>query len=214
MKIEKIQNNTKYKLLKLNLIQSKIFKTPHLTNKISVDDIEIRLKKALKLIFFYHVNNKKILFVGNPLNINKEISKLLKKTKHIFLPSDAWIFGVITNIFYSSSSYFLEKETKKVNILYQKISKIKKKSDLVVIINENTELQAFKESYTARLPIITLNSNLNPFEDKSSYKIPGNFIRSKSKTKNNFFYLILLTTLKKAQKIKKKNSNKLKSKIV
>jgi ribosomal protein S2 len=215
MKIKKIQRNKRYKLLKFNLIHSKIIKKNHLKIKISADDIETRLKKALKLIFFYHVSNKKILFVGNPLNINKEISKLLNKTKHIFIPNDAWTFGMITNVIdFSFPSYFFKKEKKNLNILCHKIAKIKKKSDLVVIIDENNEVQALKESYSTRLPVITLNSNLNPFEDKPSYKIPGNFICSKSKTKNNFFYLILLTTLKKAQKIKKKNSNKLKSKIV
>jgi hypothetical protein len=207
MKIKKVGYKDKYKLLKFNLVSSKIIKKSHVdmveNEKSTIDEVESRLRKALRLIYLYHINSKKILFVGNPLSINNEITKLLKKTKHIFIPKSAWISGLITNQ-KSSFNLFFKKESKINNTLYQKLLLLKKKSDLVVIMDEKTESQSLDESYNERLPIITLNSDLNPFNFKSSYKIPGNFICAKNKLENNFFYLILLAALKKAEVFKKR----------
>jgi ribosomal protein S2 len=97
MKIKKIEHNN-YKLLKLKLIKSKILKKDHLIKNLTIESIESRFKKALKIIYSYHINDKKILFVGNSININKEIVKLLRNTRHIFIPKSAWIAGIITNI--------------------------------------------------------------------------------------------------------------------
>jgi hypothetical protein len=200
MKIEKLQYNN-YKLLRFNLIKSKILKRPHYQKNIKLDDIEMRLKKALYLIYLYHINNKRILFVGNPLNINKEITKLLRNTKHIFIPKSAWIAGVITNKNSSFKSIFKKEDN--INKLSQIILKLKNKSNLVVIMDKRLDEKALEESYSYRLPVILLNSDLNPFDQKSSYKIPGNFTFSKNKLKNNFFYSLLLSTLKKSNTIKK-----------
>lgn len=201
MKIKKIQINS-YKLLKLKLIKSKIFKKDHLIKNLIIEDIESRLKKALKIIYLYHINNKKIIFVGNPLNINKEIIKLLKNTNHIFIPKSAWIAGIITN---SNPSFkFLLKKSINLNKISQRVLQLKKKSDLVVIMDKKLDLIALEEGYSSKLPIITLNSDLNPFDHKSSYKVPGNFILPKNKFKNNFFYSILTSTLKKSNFQKKR----------
>ena len=185
MKIKKNIENKKYKLLKFNLITIKIIKKIHIKKNLLINDVEARLKKALKLIYIYHINNKKIIFIGNPLNINKKLIKLLRTTKHMFVPKSTWISGLITN----------KKSIKKVLKL--------KKIDLVVIIDKKNEIIALEESYSFKLPIITLNCDLNPFDSKSSYKIPGNLVRLKDKLRNNFFYLLLLSTLRKAEKIKK-----------
>jgi hypothetical protein len=71
-------------------------------------------------------------------------------------------------------------------------------------MDQNLDLIALEESYSSKLPTITLNSDLNPLNTKSSYKVPGNFVFSKNKLKNNFFYSILLSTLKKSSIQKKK----------
>jgi hypothetical protein len=201
MKIEKIKS-THYKLLKFNLIKSKILKKNHFLKNIKLDDIETRLKKALYLIYLYHINNKIILFVGNPLNINKEINNLLKSTKHIFIPKSAWIAGVITNQNSSFKSIF--KHNVNINKMSQILLKLKNKSNLVIIMDKDLDKKASEESYSSRLPVISLNSDLNPFDIKSSYKIPGNFIGSKNQLKNNFFYSLLISIFKKSHLITKK----------
>ena len=200
MKTEILKNN-KHKLLKLKLIKSKILKKRHFLNDITLENIELKIKKALYLIYLYHLNNKRILFVGNPLNINKELTKFFSTTKHIFIPKSSWITGVITNQY--SSFKFPFKQESQITKISKRLLQIKKRGDLIVIIDQQTEMQALNESYIAKLPVILLNSDLNSFDEKSNYKIPTNLVSAKNKINNNLFYSLLLTTLKKAQLIKK-----------
>lgn len=199
MKVKKIIHN--YKLLNLKLVKSKILTKSHLKENITIDNVGFRLKKILKLIYLYHINNKRILFVGNPLNINKELINIFKNTKHTFIPKSAWVAGSITTNNMISFKFSLNKNV--TSQISKKLQKLKKKNDLVVIIDENSDLIALEESYSNDIPVISLNSNLNPFSFKPSYKVPGNFIFLKKKLKNNFFYSVLVATLKKSIKIKK-----------
>jgi len=200
MKIEKIKYQS-YKLLKFKLISSKILKKEHYLKNITLEDVEFRLKKALHIIYLYHISNKQILFVGNPLHINNELKNLLFSTKHIFIPKSAWIEGIITNQNFSIKSLIKQKKNN-INKISERLLQLKKKSDLVVIIDPVSDFKAIDESYITKIPVIALNSNLKAFDTKTSYKIPGNFIISKNKYKNNFFYSILISTLKKSNKVK------------
>jgi len=86
--------------------------------------------------------------------------------------------------------------------LSNKILQLKNKNDLIVILHKQISNYIIKESYKTRTPIISLGSELNIFDNKSSYKIPGNFVLAKKKIKNNFFLTLLKTTLKKSKQIK------------
>jgi hypothetical protein len=177
-------------------------KKNHLKENVTIDNVGFRLKKVFKIIYSYHINNKKILFIGNPLNINKELISVLKSTKHTFIPKSAWVAGSITANNTTSFKFVLDRS---VNFkISQRLQKLKKKNDLVIILNEKSDLIALEESYSNNIPVVSLNSSLNPFNFKPSYKIPGNFIFSKNKLKNNFFYSLLLSTLKRSIKVKKK----------
>ena len=67
MKLKQI-NHFKYKFLKLKLIKSKFYKslvknqTVSQYNKI-LEQIEVRFKKNLQIIYEYHINNKQILII-------------------------------------------------------------------------------------------------------------------------------------------------------
>jgi hypothetical protein len=81
MKIAKIINK-KYSLLKLHLLKYQVYKKINdhsLSN--SMENQEINLKKILKIIYLYHTNNKKIMFVGFPYS-----RSLIKSSSHTFLP--------------------------------------------------------------------------------------------------------------------------------
>lgn len=204
MKIKEI-NHKNYKLLKFNIIKSKILTKSHYFKNIKVKDVQYRLKNALNLIYFYHMYNKKILFVGNPLKINTKIKNLLAETKHVFIPQSAWITGIITNQNeHLKSLLFKQKNDIKLSSIAERIIELKKKSDLVVIIDEKLEIKALKESHMIGIPVITINSDLNIFDNTIDYKIPGNFILSKSKLKNNLFYSMMFSTIKKSTFIKTK----------
>lgn len=181
MKIKKI-NKYQNKLLKLRLIKTKIYKNQHQFNSIQIEDIEYRLKKALHIIHKFHTNNKKILFIGIPIKIHKKLKQLLNNTKHIYIPESIWIDGIITNR--NACFKYLSKNSKSTinkNKVSKLLTKLKNKSDLIVIFDKSLDHTALNESYVTRLPIISFNYNLDIFETKSSYKIPGNFKFTKKK---------------------------------
>lgn len=197
MKINKTAAH-KHKLLKLKLIKTKIYKKNH-NNFIQIEDIVNRLRKALHVIYKYHANNKRILFVGSPLHIDSQLKKLIKNTKHTIIPESIWMSGLLTNK--DACFKYLSKNQRSVNskiseILFQ----VKKKSDLVVILNASSNTTALNEGYLTRIPVISLNCNLDITDPKPSYKIPGNFKFTQKKVRNTFFYSILSATLKKAKK--------------
>lgn len=201
MKINKI---TKYqsKLVKLKLIKTKIYKKNE-HNFIKTEEIVSRLKKALYIIYKYHINNKKILFIGTPLNLDEKLKNLIKNTKHTYIPESVWMNGVLTN--QQSCFKYLLKNQQSIN---RKIStilfKTKKKSDLIVILDSSTNPNALNEGYLTRTPVISIGSNLDSLDTKSSYKVPGNFKFINKKIRNNFFYSMLSATLKKAHTNSKK----------
>jgi hypothetical protein len=51
--------------------------------------------------------------------------------------------------------------------------------------------------------MISFNSNLSINNIKTNYKVPGDFLFSIKKTRDNFFYSILLSVLKKGNILKK-----------
>jgi len=184
------------KFLKIKLIKNKIYKKNHYLENIKIEDIEIRIKKALYVIYLYHMQNKKILFVGSCLDMYKDMKKLLKHTKHTIIPELGWIPGVITNQRSSFKSLFKKQKNNELN-LSKKLLKLKEKADLIVIFDQNKDENALYEGYLSHVPVISLNSSLNIFDNYSSYKIPGNFL-SKKKIENNFFYSLIEATIKKS----------------
>lgn len=199
MKVEKIETK-KHKLLKLNLLKSKILKKDHYYKGLTLENLEVRVKKALYIVWRYHIRNKRILFVGNPKNINAKLIKLFKKTKHIVTPMRAWIAGVITNR--KSPSEYLSEENK--NKVVRQLANLRKEINLIVIVDEKLDQIAVNESYNSRIPTITFNSNLEVFENKIDYKVPGNFLEVKNSINNSLLYSILIAVLGKANAMKHK----------
>jgi ribosomal protein S2 len=198
MKLNKIKVY-KNKILRLKLIQTKIYKKNY-NNFIKIEDISSRLKKALHVIYSYHINNKRILFIGTPIQIASKFKKLLKNTKHVFIPGDIWMSGILTN--QESCFKYLSKNPKSVkNKISEILFQLKKQSDLIVVLDFFSNKEAISEAYLARIPIISLNCDLKILDNNSNYKIPGNFKFAKKKVRNLFFYSILTAIFKKTPKI-------------
>lgn len=197
MKLNKI-NLYKSKILKLKLIQTKIYKKNY-NNFIKIEDISSRLKKALHIIYNYHINNKRIVFIGTPINISYKFKKLLKKTKHIIIPESIWISGLFTN-----QETCLKHLTKNLKFTNNKTSKtlfqLEKKIDLIVILDFNSNKEAINEAYLTKIPLIFLNCDFKALNNNLIYKIPGNFKFTKKKIRDMFFYSILGATFKKSLK--------------
>lgn len=191
----KIKNTikSKNKLLKLKLIKTKIYKKNYTFTNLKIEDIEYRLKKGLEIIYKYHVNSKKILFISSSLTIQTTIKNILKNTIHTFMPDYLWLNGAMTN---NSPKQNISESQKKNT--YQTALKLRKKYNLIVILDREIKGDVITESHKTKIPVIFLGSNLNIFDMKSNYKIPGNFLLAKKKIRDNFFLALLESTLKKA----------------
>lgn len=205
MKIVKIVKG-KSKLLDLITFKTKEshLKKNHF-NYLLKKDVEMKFKNALNIIFKFHSNNKKILFLGTPLNLNKRLKKLFKNTNHSFIPEKIWLNGVLTNtksIFKFLFKKYFKKNKNNLKFLFNLTSK----NNLVVILNESLSTNPFKEFSKKRIPTISLNySNINLNCSNSTYRIKQNINNNENKITNNLFFSILTTTLKKAEKVRKKN---------
>mmetsp|Transcript_19518 Transcript_19518/g.33378 ORF Transcript_19518/g.33378 Transcript_19518/m.33378 type:complete len:212 (-) Transcript_19518:53-688(-) len=202
MKIKNIKTNH-IKLTKLQLIKSKNYKNTE--NRVNSFTTEFYLKKSLNIIYKYHINNKKIIFIGVPTSIQKQFKSILKKTKHIFLTKNIWVSGIITNKIPITKNL---KTNLKKNTL--KLLNINTRPCLIVLFDEPQENKVIQESKKLQIPLISLNSrffNQNPV----LYKIPGNFNFLKHPV-NNIFFLILMSVFKKTRikkfKLKKNNIKK------
>ena len=144
------------------------------------------------------------MFIGTPLKPDKQIKQLLKRKKHGFIPESIWMNGVITN----SNSLFkhLFKRHSFTNDATSKFFfDLKNRINLIVILNENFNQVALKESSFKRIPTILLNSEYNTFNSNlTTYKVPGNYAFTKKIVRNNFFFILLNSLLKKAERFRKK----------
>lgn len=82
----KIKNLIKHKnkLLKLKLLNTKIYKKNYALKNLKIEEIEHRLKKGLQIIYKYHIYNKRIIFISSSSTL--KLTNLLKNTKHLFIP--------------------------------------------------------------------------------------------------------------------------------
>ena len=176
MKIQKtVTFNTK--LIFFKLIQSKILNKNHYLKNITLSDVKYRLKKILFIIFKYHTINKRILFIGVPIN---KLAKLKSFSNHIFLPKQLWVNGAINN----KKSYFHYLNSKKT-------------VDLIIILDNFSEAEnIINESYVSKIPYIIISNCLNIHSNKLSYKVPGNF-QFYTKKLNNIFFFISVNSIKK-----------------
>jgi hypothetical protein len=86
MKIKKIDKKHTM-LLKLKLLDTKMYLKKESYPNLKIEDVECRLKKGLQVIFKFHASRKKVLFVGN-LSSVEEIAakKMLTNTRHTIVP--------------------------------------------------------------------------------------------------------------------------------
>lgn len=169
-----------------------------LNPKTEIKATETLLNKIANITYLYHVTGKTILFLGFPAEFNK----ILKTTKHLLVPEFMWQ----NNMFSNNSN--LSNKNKKTNTpknIFKLKTKLRKKVDLIVINNLEKNKIAFKESYLARIPIISLAEQLNITNVRSSYSSTGsyNFFAEK-KENTNFFFLFLKSVLLRAKKCNNK----------
>ena len=198
MKIKKIIPwKHKPKFLKIKLLKAQTYKNKHNFKHLKIENIEYKLKKILHVIYQFHINNKIILFIGVPTNLYKQMTQLLKGTKHIAIPHGIWLNGAITN-HHTVLKYLLRlKRSNKAQteILFQ----LKKKADLIITLDKQNSKTILNEGSLSKITTISLGSDLNTLSNKATYNVPGNFNFISKKITNSFIYTILKATLKKGR---------------
>lgn len=173
MKIKKI-NLKKYLLIKLYLIKYQIYtkKYKNLTN-VNIEQLEFNLKQSLNIIYNYHVNKKKICFIGFPYFKSHMIN--YKNLKHDFIPKNTWINGLISNKkMILDPTIFIEKKKFKNYINFIE------KPKLVVFFNPTKkELNIIKELNNIDTPIIIFGNLIT--QKNMFYNVSGNFDKTLSK---------------------------------
>lgn len=202
MKIVKIAKK-QTKLLNLYELETQISSyKKKLFNYVLRKDLEFKFKNALNIIYKFHSENKKILFLGTPLKLNKQLKELFKNTNHSFIPEKIWLGGILTNtksIFKFLFKKYFKKNRNNLKFLFSLTSK----NNLIVILNESLNTNPLKEFSKKRIPTISLNYNImNLGNYSSAYKIKQNFNNIENKSINTLFFSILTTTLKKAEKVR------------
>jgi len=159
---------------------------------------KIYLKNVLNIIYEYHRSNCKILFIGFPEFKNDKFTILFEKTKHYYIPSKTWINNIIINRsqvldhlqLKTSYSDFNNKNSNIIKNL-NKIFKIRKKPDLIILYNQKFEQNAFRESILSNIPLITF-LNSSDLSNQVKYKIP---IGTQNKISERFCYFLLKSIL-------------------
>lgn len=189
MKIKKIKLTSKNKLIKLQLFKSRIYKK-NIYSRINTNQIQLYFKKIIHIIYEFHISGKKILFLNFPKKIEKKIVKNFKQQKHLFINTENFFNGIISNqkINFKQVSQlqkFIKNNSKK-KIPLQKLV------DLIVIFNPLSLFNSDKNLYISKIPTITINENFHSnINFKQDYKIIGHFKFIEKQVNNNFFICFL-----------------------
>jgi ribosomal protein S2 len=189
MKIKKVKIK---QLLKLNLLRSKIYEQPIKKMKFdnlidsNLNQIIVDAKKVLQIIFQYHQIEKRILFIGLPYKLESKINQF---TRHVAVPKNLDIQGMITNCNWKSL-----KNTKNSNQMWLKDSskfllpKLTKRLDLIVLFEHEKSKTIFSEAEVAKIPLVCFGSNFES-SNMASYKVEGNFKNVLTASSKNIFFI-------------------------
>jgi hypothetical protein len=143
MKIKnKLYDLNDYRLIKLKIIQTKIYKKQHHLENITLENIEYKLKETFRIIYQYHIENKKILFICNNLTLKNKFRKFLKNKKHTVITEYIWR----TNNKTYKSTY-----------------------DLIVLFSTFSQIK--KNKVTSKTPTIFFSNIIQNLKSHSVYRI-------------------------------------------
>lgn len=153
----KIKTFKSRQILLLYLLKSKTNesssekKNLNLLSEFYLTEILVNLKKSLRILFNYHIKQKFILFIGLPKLLSVEINSY---TPHLALSKYANLSGSLLYISKYKSIIILVK-----NRLRRK--NLKKKPDLIVLLDHVNANHIVEEIYLTKIPLICVNINYN-----------------------------------------------------
>jgi ribosomal protein S2 len=182
------------KVFSLKLIKNKAYQI-----NTNFKDIKLKLKKILKVIFKFFLANKKVLFLGTDSVLNSFVLKIIKNTRHTYVPNNVLFKGVLTNTNLVLKGLVLHKGLGKST---KPLFNLKLKPDLIVLMHNQS--QSDHELFSLKVPTVSF-LNFNKFYD---YKtgLPSN--------KSNLYLLFfVISIIKKRSEILKIKRIGLKPKV-
>ena len=170
MKLRKLEFK---QILKLHLLKHRTYEQPLGKNNstgfitdLTLNETIYNLKKALQIIFQYHIRNKRILFIGVPTKLEAKINKA---TNHVAVPQDMNIQGLISNSSNKNSISVKQMNNQKIIKFKALLPKLARKPDLVVVVAHEKTDAIHKECVVAKLPIINFKAEGSSKEIWSTY---------------------------------------------
>ena len=200
MKVKRVKIK---QLLKLNLLRSKVYEHP--IKKMNFDSlidsnlnqIIVNIKKVLQVIFQYHKADKRILFVGLPYKLE---SKINQRTKHVAIPKNLDIQGIISNC--DQKSFKIDMNSNRARVKKSPkflLPKLSKRLDLVVLFDHEKSKTILSETEIAKIPLISFGTHLNVV-NTALYRVEGNFKNLLTTPNKNIFFMGLNFLFKDSRK--------------
>jgi len=192
MKINKVKIK-KNKLFKLFLVKFRLYISSNITNVYSfIDQIEFKIKQFFKIIYKYHCSKKTILFIGFSDKLIFKYNKILKFTNHYYMSKNLWVNGLISN------SKIIGKLNKNF-LIYNNILDLllKKKPDLVVILDCNCDEEILNEINYSKIPVVRVDLLFKKFNNINNLKFLREFFFNEF---INIVIVIIFSLLKKRVK--------------
>lgn len=168
MKLDNTSNNNKINYNKLNLLNIKShlrISDKNFFKFNSYKNLELNLKKILKIIFEYHKSNKTIIFIGFPFSSNYNFMTLFNKYNYIFLDKNTWVNGTLCNspaLVSHIKSKKIYRRLRKNNLVFlsqfNSLVKLKKKPDLIVLFDDFHSENLISECLKVKIPVISFVS--------------------------------------------------------
>lgn len=170
MKLRKLEFK---QILKLHLLKHKTYEQSLIKNNnmglvtdSSLNETIFNLKKALQIIFQYHIKNKRILFVGVPTKLESKINKI---TNHVAIPQDLNVQGLISNRSNKNLISVKQADKQKSAKFKSLLPKLLKTPDLVVVVAHDKVEAIYKACAVAKLPVINFKTEDLSKETWSTY---------------------------------------------
>jgi ribosomal protein S2 len=203
MKLKRLQFK---QILKLHLLKYRTYEQSlknnnfNLVTELTLNQIIINFKKILQVIFQYHSQNKRILFIGIPKKLELKINKT---TNHVAVSKFFNIQGLISN----NANVNMQNTKHRLFGFKSLLPKLSKRPDLVVLISHDKKQNILKECFVAKTPIIHFetnneskeiwsiyshkvqlnNNNLSLIHNKNIFFMGLNFLFKISKANNKLF---------------------------
>jgi hypothetical protein len=175
-----------FKHKKLNkILDIKFFKNKVLnySSKKELNNLKLMFKTNFKLIFKYHMLNKKICLIGAFDKYNIILHKIFKETKHFYISTSFWFNGILSNSLFVLKHLILLKKLNRLVKFFKKLTKI----SLILVFHSSIEY--LREIIFSKSPIILFS-----YFNSSVFDYFFNI------RKNNFNILVFLNLLKSVKK--------------